>query len=162
MLKELPKDLKESEIEAVLKKQDLTFKSIRFLSPVDQQKAMGTQEYEALIKEPESKLLQQTMAIVEFDERPSFVKAMKALVQAPKPIEVRKGVPLVVLMHKRFGDYNAESSVFVAQLNPRCSGSDLISELDDLLKTEAKKKQNPDFVASCMVLIDPETKRSKQ
>mmetsp|Transcript_30595 Transcript_30595/g.46951 ORF Transcript_30595/g.46951 Transcript_30595/m.46951 type:complete len:122 (+) Transcript_30595:164-529(+) len=59
------------------------------------------------------------------------------------------------LIHKRFGDYNSKSSVYIGMLNPRCNELDLITELSTLTK-------NSGFVLSCMVVTDPETKKSKQ
>ena len=162
MLKELPKDIKLEEVEAALKKEKLEFLSTVILAEVDQQKAIGSQEYEALIKDPKSKLLEQTMVLVEFKDRSSYVKALKRVMQGAKPVEIKKGVEMKSLMHKRFGDYNSESSVCVGFLNPRCTDQDIIAELNALLKAEAKKKQEPNFVASCIVLLDPETRRSKQ
>jgi hypothetical protein len=132
------------------------------LSEVDQQKAMGSQEYEALIKDPNSKLLEQTMVVIQFDDRKAYVKAASRVMNNEKVIEVKKGVTLKGLMHKRFGDFNSESSVCVGFLNPRCTDKDLVSELNELFKSEAKKKKEPNFVISCMILIDHETRRSKQ
>jgi RNA recognition motif-containing protein len=80
---------------------------------------------------------------------------------------------LHMMLHKQHGDYNLKTSVFIGQINPFCRETDIIEELNLVLRDDRvkKEKENKDetvavvqknFIMSCCVFYDPVTSRPKQ
>jgi RNA recognition motif-containing protein len=79
---------------------------------------------------------------------------------------------LHMMLHKSFGDYNSKTSVYIGLINPFCMETDIVEELnlvlrDDRVKKEKERQdQTPivqkNFILSCCVFYDPVTSRPKQ
>jgi len=81
------------------------------------------------------------MALVSFSSRADLV-ALAHNIMFEKSLEITKGVRLHMMLHKKFGDYNADSSLYIGQINPRCNEEDIIQELNALFKAEREERNS--------------------
>jgi RNA recognition motif-containing protein len=74
-------------------------------------------------------------------------------------------------LHNKKGNYNPETSICIQQLNYACTESQVIEELNIVLRDDRNKKaaSNPEdtsasknFILSCIIFVDPITRASKQ
>jgi hypothetical protein len=80
---------------------------------------------------------------------------------------------LHMMLHKTHGDYNSKTSVYIGLINPFCRESDIIEELNLVLRDDRVKKEKEankeegapivqkNFILSCCVFYDPVTSRPK-
>ena len=84
---------------------------------------------------------------------------------------------LYMVHHRQNGNYNKESSIYVSQLNPRCTEEEIVEELNLILRDDRLKKKRQfgmnHFILSAIVsviqillilqvLVDKEKKYSKR
>ena len=70
-----------------------------------------------------------------------------------KSLVLNERRPYMVL-HRQSGHYNPETSIYIAQLNPRCSEEEIIEELNLVLRDDRlkkKKKEVGHFIVSAIV-----------
>lgn len=79
-----------------------------------------------------------------------------------------------MMLHKQHGDYNPKTSVYIGLINPFCRETDIIEELNLVLRDDRVKKEKEankedngtivqkNFILSCCVFYDPVTSRPKQ
>ena len=62
---------------------------------------------------------------------------------------------LYMVHHRQNGNYNKETSVYIAQLNPRCTEEEIVEELNLILRDDRLKKKRQSgmnhFILSAIV-----------
>lgn len=59
-----------------------------------------------------------------------------------------------MVLHRQSGHYNSDTSIYIAQLNPRCTEEEIIEELNLILRDDRlkkKKKEVNHFIVSAIV-----------
>ena len=74
-----------------------------------------------------------------------------------------------MMLHKQHGDYNQKTSVYIGLINPFCRETDIIEELNLVLRDDRVKKEKEanteeksttfqkNFILSCCVFYDQVT-----
>ena len=204
VLSRLPVGTNTNQIEDLLNQNKFKFEKVEKLDQDQASQIIGTSNRRLTQKQAEEAKNAQDIdhAIIHFKDKsdckfsdPYFdLIFLKLVIKVAQSIIFEKTLKIAqkklhMILKKQHGDYNAETSIYIGLLNPFCEESDIIEELnlilrDDRIKKEkettvnrskqgqgnleddkdksAKPADTKNFIISCMVFIDPTTQRSKQ